>query len=376
MSYKAIDFSQGGGLYVYQDTIEWLQVAYNHQLDAVAKLIGDKVIVTGLTFNAGIVSDGWVVLNGELLPVVGGPQLTHLFVETIVTNEQFDDGSEKPVYTIKRLKFTNTASGNYPYADFKRLPFNSLSIKEAFTKTQTLLKNILNEAAVIMSGCLVTNVTGTGTGTCDISGGVALMDGEYVTAPVYSGFYPVYLKPDATWVTVDPGGTRIKFDHETSQRYKDVMRRMQFDTGHLYLSKNPADAAFFDAASGLGKWKWLGWKLSFDMRGRVPLGYDNRSADPVDGVWDNNYRVVGNTGGEKKHTLTEAELPEHSHDAEDGDPSGKFIKRKEGGPGGGFGVNNSGGGYEYADISTGNAGSGEAHENRQPYRVILFIERL
>lgn len=50
-----------------------------------------------------------------------------------------------------------------------------------------------------------------------------------------------------------------------------------------------------------------------DLRGRIPMGLDNLGGTPANRVTDADADALGGTVGAQDHTLTEAELPSHSH---------------------------------------------------------------
>lgn len=92
-----------------------------------------------------------------------------------------------------------------------------------------------------------------------------------------------------------------------------------------------------------------------DLRGRFIVGYSDTDTD---------YNPIGNTGGEKTHTLTVNEMPSHQHTYQhvyeetgevkhDGSNSIWHIKNET--------------------YHTGNQGGGQPHENRPPYYVLAFI---
>lgn len=133
--------------------------------------------------------------------------------------------------------------------------------------------------------------------------------------------------------------------------------------------------------TGLGIADRVGWAIcngangTADMRGRFVVGYDDRAVDPASGIWDIVYNGMGATGGEKAHTLVKAELPAEG------------LKLKK--PDGDFYVNDTGGGgamvslkgdsdnaFTNGYITTENMGSGIGHENRPPFIVTLFIQKL
>ena len=99
-----------------------------------------------------------------------------------------------------------------------------------------------------------------------------------------------------------------------------------------------------------------------DLSGRFVVGYDENDRD---------YNAVGKTGGEKKHQLTIAEMPSHSHSITmwggDIDDSWKqqnnlYLTHNK------YNYNNS--------RTTDSAGGDQPHENRPPYYVLCYIMRV
>lgn len=111
-----------------------------------------------------------------------------------------------------------------------------------------------------------------------------------------------------------------------------------------------------------------------DLRGRFIVGQGSES----------DYNTVGNTGGEKTHTLTVNEMPSHSHLMNDiiysenmtsiGNASGQITASGMPGSDEGWDIDNKN--LPYYNHNTGNAGDGAAHENRPPYFVLSYIMRL
>lgn len=91
-----------------------------------------------------------------------------------------------------------------------------------------------------------------------------------------------------------------------------------------------------------------------DLKGNFVVGLD---------VGDADYDAIGDTGGEKTHTLTEAEMPAHEHsdfsDRSDISASGVQSVLVEG-----SGEGRSAGGSK---------GGGTAHENRPPFYTLAYI---
>lgn len=93
-----------------------------------------------------------------------------------------------------------------------------------------------------------------------------------------------------------------------------------------------------------------------NMRGRVVVGIDTGQTE---------FNARGKTGGEKTHVLTAAEMPKHTHGVGgllNAQPlsSGSRARGMTSYPGG-------------SDVVSGEAGSGGAHNNLQPYMALNFI---
>jgi microcystin-dependent protein len=108
------------------------------------------------------------------------------------------------------------------------------------------------------------------------------------------------------------------------------------------------------------------------MRGRVPVGRSNSDAD---------FLATGQQGGAKTHELTQRQMPPHDHRPADGTNFAIWINNEaEGGSGSS--------GYEVSkdqkptttSVSGGYFENGvwkvEAHNNLQPYLVLVFIQRI
>lgn len=102
-----------------------------------------------------------------------------------------------------------------------------------------------------------------------------------------------------------------------------------------------------------------------DLRGRVPLHFGAGFS-------------LGQRGGEVSHTLTTAELPQHSHGlvgingpATTPSPSGAFLATASTAIGPAYG-SPSASPVALASAAIGSVGSSQPHLNMQPYAVINF----
>lgn len=67
-------------------TLRFIQDAFREPLGALAKLAGDKTIITGVVNTAGVVSNGFITYNGEIIPFVGGN-----YAATVTIIEEFEN---------------------------------------------------------------------------------------------------------------------------------------------------------------------------------------------------------------------------------------------------------------------------------------------
>lgn len=108
------------------------------------------------------------------------------------------------------------------------------------------------------------------------------------------------------------------------------------------------------------------WEVDDAMSARFPVGV---------GEFDNSGEVaVTETGGEDKHTLNEAELPDHSHtfsvnravNGDDAAGPGELLMANR---------NVADAGGAEPDVSISGGGGGEGHNNLPPYYGVYFIKR-
>ncbi|MDI3319117.1 hypothetical protein [Pinibacter soli] len=137
--YKKIDFSKLEGLAVFQGTLDFLQICYENTFSAIAKVLGDKVIISGAELINGSYTEGWICLNGELLPFTGGLQQPKIVVEQLADTELFGDDSIQTVYFTRRAKLASASNvDGIAIEDFKRL-----SNLQIITRDVANLKNDL-----------------------------------------------------------------------------------------------------------------------------------------------------------------------------------------------------------------------------------------
>ena len=67
-------------------TLRFIQDAFSEPLGALAKMAGEKTIITGVVNTAGVVSDGFIVYKSEIIPFKGGA-----FANTVAIFESFEN---------------------------------------------------------------------------------------------------------------------------------------------------------------------------------------------------------------------------------------------------------------------------------------------
>jgi hypothetical protein len=140
--YKRIDFTKLEGIATYQDTLDFLQTSYRDAISAIAKAFGGRVIVTGVTDQGTTFSDGWVIIDGELMPFTGGLKTDRVIIDEATDTEVFGDGSVQTVYYTHRAKLGVT--GGFAFSDFIRV--DTMSAISQGLKSLVIAHNNLQNA--------------------------------------------------------------------------------------------------------------------------------------------------------------------------------------------------------------------------------------
>ena len=109
---------------------------------------------------------------------------------------------------------------------------------------------------------------------------------------------------------------------------------------------------------------WLGFTWERTATGKVLVGYDSL---------DNDFNVIGKTGGEKKHTLTIEEMPAHTHTLVYFN-NNKPINLNAGGSS--YHVNFDQTGTNEEQVGGRSTGGDKPHNNLQPYQVVAYWKRI
>ncbi len=94
--------------------------------------------------------------------------------------------------------------------------------------------------------------------------------------------------------TIDLGTVLTSWDDVGSEAVISIIGKALYPVGAIYMSTANVNPSTFIAGT-----TWVAWGS-----GKVPVGVDTS---------DTSFNTVEKTGGEKTHTLTESEMPKHSH---------------------------------------------------------------
>lgn len=126
------------------------------------------------------------------------------------------------------------------------------------------------------------------------------------------------------------------------------LMELVFPIGSTYITQTDTNPS---TILGFGTWQ--------RFKGLVSLGLDEN---------DNNLNTIGNTGGEKKHTLTINEMPSHQHNISyDIRRDASSLADSES-----LGLV-TGGSVKVPGITTNNTGNGQPHNIMQPYEVVGYM---
>lgn len=112
------NFNQTGGFPLKTERLDELQKAYEI-FNAFGAIAGNLVIISGCQINGTSVSDGYVYIDGELLPFKAGFISANVIIVENVSSKEFESGELKPVH-FERFATFGTAETSWPWSSFIR----------------------------------------------------------------------------------------------------------------------------------------------------------------------------------------------------------------------------------------------------------------
>lgn len=130
-----IDYNQTGGFPLSTQILDAAQEAYA-TFNQYGYLAGNNmVIITGCEPAAGgAVTDGFVAINGELLPFVGTTETADVIIVESADARGFEDGNVKPVIYTRYATF-GSGAGSFPWAGFRR-PKTLFQLEDRLTQLE------------------------------------------------------------------------------------------------------------------------------------------------------------------------------------------------------------------------------------------------
>jgi microcystin-dependent protein len=123
--YHSIDFTELGGFPLTQDTMEFLQESYNDVFGVLTGIAGKYIILTGVTeVTPNNYSNGWLIIDGEIVPFIGGLGQPSIIVDQTTENYTFRNNIIRPVIIQRVARFA--LSGGTAFSSFNRLSLTSL----------------------------------------------------------------------------------------------------------------------------------------------------------------------------------------------------------------------------------------------------------
>ena len=310
------------------ETLEY--IAQNRALvEVLGNVIGDKVILQGCALANGGLSrgEGYVFLRTEDFPQGEILRWEGGLVSGGLAVSKVDIAVNAQGYQYPKAytRRSLVAGGTMSWSDFHDVG-TMVELRAAVSALQTAFEQLTGEPAGIVK-MWAGNVG-------NIPSGYALCDGRELNISDYATLYAAI--------------------------------------GTAYNTARNWNGSAYTTASGK-------FRLP-DLRGRFIVGYNSHENDEE-------YDALGNTGGEKVHTLSTLEMPAHRHkvfaedDLKDNNPNHydetgtnpNKLTGYIGTTGNGQGASGRGdGGVAMSSQVGGNA----AHENRPPYYVLAYIIKL
>ena len=155
-----------GGFPLNCETLEFIQKSYTDSVSSLTRVIGDKVILEGVTVSGGNHTAGSIIYNGEVIPFTQSPTSSPTVfivdvIETAVyeTDEDTDGNQDIKDTYYRRYARTVALTGDVAVANF---PFSDLKTVTALKQQSTPLGGAILwfDAANIPAGWRIMDGTG------------------------------------------------------------------------------------------------------------------------------------------------------------------------------------------------------------------------
>ncbi len=190
---KLLDFSNIGIGWPYNAaTFKYMQ-DQALQLQTISLLGGSLYVLQGCTEIAGLVGNGFVIINGEVLPFEGGAAQANVIIIETPTSKRFGDDSYQSYYKNRKATF-GTADTQYAWADFenKDIVKGLLQRMREAEAVSVGIRSDLNDQIAAFNAYIPTWAEITGKPT-----GLIVHHGTYEIGDVSQGIYTIPIPDQA-----------------------------------------------------------------------------------------------------------------------------------------------------------------------------------
>jgi hypothetical protein len=99
-----VNLQQSGGFPLETDTLNFMQLAYS-ALQKMAALGGDNYILSGCEAVGASITDGYIVIAGEVLEFRGGVATSKIIIKEDIVSRPFEDGQVKQIFFTRYAAF-------------------------------------------------------------------------------------------------------------------------------------------------------------------------------------------------------------------------------------------------------------------------------
>ncbi|SIT25676.1 hypothetical protein SAMN05421786_11554 [Chryseobacterium ureilyticum] len=143
---KTFNYNQAGGMRLTTERFNELQQAYSI-FTGLAGMAGNKAIISGCEDQGTTISDGYVVINGELLEFKSALKQSSVIIKTEVKKLMFENG-EKDFETYRYVTFGFSPDA-FIWEDFKRVTALNL-LEERISRLEKASAPIINGGARVL----------------------------------------------------------------------------------------------------------------------------------------------------------------------------------------------------------------------------------
>jgi hypothetical protein len=136
-----LDLTKNGGLKFTQQILDFMQTSYTDVFLALGKSFGDKVIINGCNVAAGVVSDGWLLVDGEPIKFTSSTLDTKVAINTATQVVRFRNGIDYPIK--KYITATCAPVGAFDFSQLKRLD-KLVDAQQSIANLATALASLTN----------------------------------------------------------------------------------------------------------------------------------------------------------------------------------------------------------------------------------------